>query len=311
VNAAGVSRVPTTEPGTDAGPPTLEDTVRKPVTALAVAALVVTAAAAPAAASDPAAKSGKGSPSGSHRAVGLVGGTQLVTFSTRDPRRSGPVGTVTGLQQDTRLVGIDVRVQDGKLYGVGERGGIYVLDTATAEATFVQRLTVALQGSSFGVDFNPAANALRVVSDTGQNLRQPFASAGAATVADTPLSTPPAAGTTTGVTGAGYTNDDADASTATTLFVLSTATDTVSVQSPANGGTLAATGSLGVDASGPAGFDVVSTVVKGRTVAVAGYASLSVGGKRALYSVSLLTGQATRIGGFAADVTDIALPLQR
>ena len=32
-----------------------------------------------------------------------------------------------------------------------------------------------LEGENFGVDFNPAANALRIVSDTGQNLRQPFA----------------------------------------------------------------------------------------------------------------------------------------
>jgi len=285
--------------------------VRKPVTALAVAALVVTAAAAPAAASDPGPQGGKGSSSSPHRAVGLVGGTQLVSFSTRDPRRSGPIGSVTGLQQDTRLVGIDVRVRDGGLYGVGDRGGIYVLDTATAKATFVQRLTVALQGTGFGVDVNPAADALRVVSDTGQNLRQPLATVGAATVADTPLSTPPTAGTTTGVTGAAYTNNDTDAATATTLFVLSTTTDTVSVQSPANGGTLATTGSLGVDASGPAGFDIASTLVAGRTVAVAGYASLSVGGRRALYSVSLLTGQATRVGALPAGVTDIALPLQR
>lgn len=284
--------------------------MRKPVTALAVAALVTAVAAAPAAASGPTAKE-KGSSSSSHRAVGLVGGTQLVTFSTRDPRRSGPIGTVTGLQQDTRLVGIDVRVQDGKLYGVGDRGGIYALDTRTAKATYVQRLTVALQGTSFGVDFNPAANALRVVSDTGQNLRQPFATAGAATVADTPLSTPPAAGTTAGVTGAAYTNNDLDAATATTLFVLSTATDAVAVQSPANAGTLAATGSLGVDATGPAGFDISSTLVKGKSVDVAGYASLSVGGKRGLYEVSLLTGQAKRVGTFAQDVTDIALPLQR
>ena len=284
--------------------------MRKTVTALAVAALVTAVAAAPAAASGPTAKE-NGSSSSPHRAVGLVGGTQLVTFSTRDPRRSGPIGTVTGLQQDTRLVGIDVRVQDGKLYGVGDRGGIYTLDTRTAKATYVQRLTVALQGSSFGVDFNPAANALRVVSDTGQNLRQPFATAGAATVADTPLSTPPAAGTTAGVSGAAYTNNDLDTATATTLFVLNTTTDTVAVQSPANAGTLAATGSLGVDATGPAGFDISSTLVKGKSVDVTGYATLSVGGKRGLYEASLLTGRVQRVGALAQDVTDIALPLQR
>ena len=31
-------------------------------------------------------------------------------------------------------------------------------------------LTVPLSGSFFGVDFNPAADRLRIVSDTGQNL---------------------------------------------------------------------------------------------------------------------------------------------
>ncbi|MFB7032705.1 MULTISPECIES: DUF4394 domain-containing protein [unclassified Streptomyces] len=30
---------------------------------------------------------------------------------------------------------------------------------------------MALKGTHFGVDFNPAANRLRVISDTGQNLR--------------------------------------------------------------------------------------------------------------------------------------------
>jgi hypothetical protein len=34
----------------------------------------------------------------------------------------------------------------------------------------VSQLTVGLMGNAFGVDFNPAANRLRVVSDLGQNL---------------------------------------------------------------------------------------------------------------------------------------------
>ena len=46
-----------------------------------------------------------------------------------------------GLQApDTMLVGIDFRVQDGNLYGVGNGGGIYTLDTETAEATWVSQL---------------------------------------------------------------------------------------------------------------------------------------------------------------------------
>jgi Domain of unknown function (DUF4394) len=40
---------------------------------------------------------------------------------------------------DTELIGIDYRVQDGKLYGVGDAGGIYVIDPSTAVATLDQR----------------------------------------------------------------------------------------------------------------------------------------------------------------------------
>ncbi len=38
------------------------------------------------------------------------------------------------LAPDFKFVGIDFRVQDGKLYGVGNGGGIYVIDTNTAVA---------------------------------------------------------------------------------------------------------------------------------------------------------------------------------
>ena len=72
--------------------------------------------------------------------------------------------------KDTGLVGIDFRVQDGKLYGVGDGGGIYTIDTKTAEAKRVSFLTETLNGKFFGVDFNPAADRLRIISDTGQNL---------------------------------------------------------------------------------------------------------------------------------------------
>ncbi|GAB7192540.1 DUF4394 domain-containing protein [Kineococcus sp. NUM-3379] len=243
-------------------------------------------------------------------AVGLVGGTELVRFHLDDTKRLRTTGTVSGLTGgDTRLVGIDYRVQDGKLYGVGDKGGIYTL-TDSGAATFVQRLTVALQGTAFGVDFNPAANALRVVSDTGQNLRQPFATAGAATVADTPLSTPPAAGPTAGVTAAAYTNNDTDAATGTTLYDLNTATDTLALQAPANAGTLSTVGSLKVDATGDAGFDIFSRVKDGSTVDVHGFATLSVGGKRALYGVNLFTGKVSKTGDLAKDVTDIAVQLR-
>ncbi len=123
------------------------------------------------------------------RAVGLVDGTRLVTFSTATAGAVKTTGTLKGLSGDTKLVGIDARIQDKQVYGVGDRGGVYRLDVHAAQASKVLQLTVPLQGSAFGVDFNPVANALRIVSDSGQNLRQSFARTDAgypATVADTP-----------------------------------------------------------------------------------------------------------------------------
>ena len=243
------------------------------------------------------------------RVVGLAGGgTELVQFNPLKPGTVSNRVTVTGLTGgDTSLVGIDYRVQDGSLYGVGNTAasaGVYSINTSTGVATPVTRLTVALSGTSFGVDFNPAANALRVISDTGQNLRQPFATPGAATVADGALSYA-APAVAAGVNGAAYTNNDLDANTATTLFVLDTALDQIAIQSPANAGTLAPTGKLGVDAAGVTGFDIYSVLRNGSSVGSIGLAAVN----GSLYEVGLLNGTATRLGTLGAGVTDIAIPL--
>lgn len=263
----------------------------------------------------PAAASGHGY--GGQDAVGLTtSGSSLVRFDTDRPERSRKPTAIRGLVGDTTLVGIDRRVQNGKLYGVGKSGGIYTVSSTSTRALKVGQLTVALDGTSFGVDFNPAANALRIISNTGQNLRQPFGTTDGptvATVVDGPLTypaTPTAPATTaSGVTGAAYTNNDLNADTATTLFDLDTNLDQVVIQSPANSGSLAATGKLGVDAGADVGFDIYSELAAGKTVSVAGFAVITVGGSSGLYSVDLLTGDAYFQGNFRSGVQDIALDL--
>jgi hypothetical protein len=83
------------------------------------------------------------------------------------------------------------------------------------------------------------------------------------------------------------------------------------VQSPANAGTLAPAGKLPVDAAGDAGFDVHSTLDAGRTVDNDAFAAVAVGGLQRLLAVDLLTGDATDLGQFNAEVTDIAIRLQQ
>ncbi|MEV7590499.1 DUF4394 domain-containing protein [Streptomyces sp. NPDC089922] len=246
-------------------------------------------------------------------AIGLTGDQRLVEFAVNNPSKTWSLGRVSGLSGDTKLVGIDFRVQNEKLYGVGDRGGVYTLDTTNAAAVKVSQLTVALAGTAFGVDFNPAANRLRVISDTGQNLRHNIDDPAAplTTTVDGTLTnptTPPS--TATGVTGAAYTNNDLNAATATTLFDLDTMADRISLQSPANAGTLAPTGMLGVNADPDSGFDIHYSPATGVN---RGFAAIGTAGTYRLYAVDVLTGRATDKGAFPSryQVTDLALPINQ
>jgi len=254
-----------------------------------------------------------GSYNRSLKVIGLTSDRRLICFNEFSPDISSNLGTVTGLiGGDTSLIGIDYRVQDGKLYGVGNAGGVYTLSTANAVATFVNRLTVTLTGTSFGVDFNPAADRLRIVGDDGQNLRHNVNAPGT-TVVDGTLNY--VAGTpAVGVTGAAYTNNDLDATTATTLYNIDSSLDQVTIQSPPNNGSLAPTGKLTVDTAASVGFDIYSTIRENVTVEVQALANLSASnGFLSLYSIKLPTGKATLRGTFKNwdKVVDIAIPLNQ
>ena len=245
--------------------------------------------------------------------VGLTSDQRLICFNERTPNRATNIGSVSGLSGgDTLLVGIDYRVQDGMLYGVGNEGGIYQLNVMDAKAMLVNRLSVPLSGTAFGVDFNPVADRLRIVSNTGQNLRHNINKDGV-TVADTALNYTvgvPAMG----IVGAAYTNNDLDPTTNTTLYNLDSTLDQIVVQSPPNNGSLVATGKLTVDASAVVGFDMHSTLRNGVTVDLQSLAAIKMAdGMTNLYSVNVLTGKATSRGMFSRQnaVIDIAIPLNQ
>lgn len=252
--------------------------------------------------------------------IGLSDTGTLISFKLSNPRgTTREIGSVSNLDMDTALIGIDFRVQDGLLYGVGNMGGIYTIDTTTAAVSLKHRLTVALDGTRFGVDFNPAANALRIISDTGQNLRQPFPAVGTqnpfvGTNMDTSLNGGAASpATVTGITAAGYTNNDLSTTTATTLFDINVTSGQVVVQSPANSGIVVATGSLVVPGlSGNASLDIHSDLNEaGESVSNRAFAALATASGTSVYSVDLTSGRATQIGDVNAAyvLRDIALPL--
>ncbi|MFB8749109.1 DUF4394 domain-containing protein [Streptomyces parvulus] len=246
-------------------------------------------------------------------AVGLTKDQRLVEFDVEKPSKTWAISKVSGLSGDKKLVGIDFRVQNKRLYGVGDKGGVYTLNPMNAKAKKVSQLTVALSGKAFGVDFNPAANRLRVISNTGQNLRHNIDDPAAprTTTVDGTLTNPTMPPSTAmGVTGAAYTNNDLNAATATTLFDLDTMADRISLQSPANAGTLAPTGNLGVNAGLDAGFDIYYKPTTGMNH---GFAAIGTDGAYRLYGVNLLNGRAMDKGAFPKkyQVTDLALPIDQ
>lgn len=240
--------------------------------------------------------------------VGLTSDQRLICFRENTAANAGQIGPVSGLTGDTRLVGIDFRPATGELYGLGNSGGLYVLDLRSGNATFKSQLDMGLTGTSFGIDFNPTVDRLRVVSNTGQNLRINV-DTGAVTVDGNLAYTDVA----TGVVAVAYTNNDADAGTGTTLFGIDSSLDQVVIQAPPNAGGLNLTGKLGLDASADIGFDIYTRINGGTTGDVQGYASLISGDRSRLYRINLLTGKATPRGTFRSrdQVIDIAVPLRQ
>ena len=105
--------------------------------------------------------------------VALTAAHELITFNAGQPERILERRPVTGLPPGERLVGIDFRVARGVLYALSQAGRLYTLDVPTGALRPVgpAPAALALQGPAFGFDFNPAADRIRVVSSTGQNLR--------------------------------------------------------------------------------------------------------------------------------------------
>lgn len=246
---------------------------------------------------------------------GLTTDNRLVQFSPTAPSDLLRNVKITGLRSGETLIGIDKRPVDGKLYTVGKvgtSGWLYTIDTSTGAATFVTalyqagttmpRVPIALDGTEFGFDFNPAADAIRIISNTGQNLRalpSDVAPTGAARVTgdtfiDGPLNY---AGTiATGVTAAAYLNNDTNAATGTTLYDIDTRLDDLVIQNPPNSGVLASPVDLGAATTKYAGFDI--RTIDGTNTA---YASLTRQSGRgatiaSLYLVDLATGSVTNLG---------------
>ena len=232
-------------------------------------------------------------------------GGQLISFDSSSPGALSSNVSLSGVVGS--LVGIDFRpAAPDTLYGLGNNGGvgtIYSINLVTGVAAPVYTLTTALAGTSFGVDFNPVPDALRILSNTGQNLRiTGFATGTFVTNVDGVLNIGGVA--QSGVVAAAYTNSFAGATT-TTLFALQDNTaagpDQLFTVNPPNNGTLNSVATLAINVSQLSGFDInpVNT------------AFLSWNGGNQFGTINLTTGGVVNNGavggGFAGQVTGISV----
>ena len=97
---------------------------------------------------------------------GLTTSNSLVRFDTATPGTINSSVAITGLSPGAALRGIDYRPANGHLYGVSSDSRLYTIDTASGVATvFGAPGAFTLNGTSFGFDFNPVPDRIRVTSD--------------------------------------------------------------------------------------------------------------------------------------------------
>ena len=212
-------------------------------------------------------------------AYAITANNELSIFNPLSP--SPVVKPLSGLQSGETILGIDFRPVNGQLYALGSTSRIYTINASSGAAAVVGTapLTTVLSGTEFGFDFNPFVDRIRVVSNTGQNLRL---NPNDGLVAGIDLKLNPGVPS---ITAAAYTNNFAG-TTSTVLYDIDTQTNRLYKQDPPNAGTLVDVGSLGVTASASNGFDIGST-------SGTAYALLTVSGVTKVYTINLTSGAAT------------------
>jgi hypothetical protein len=234
-----------------------------------------------------------GAASAAEAFYGVTQDNRLVTFQSDNVTNVEPSHAITGLPGGENIVGLDVRPLDGQLFALGKTSRLYVINPRTGAARQVGSTPFipALAGTSFGFDFNPTVDRIRVTSDAQQNLRLNPDNGTVAGV-DTNLAYAPGdpgAGTSPKVAASAYTNSFAGA-TSTTLYDIDNARHALVIQNPPNDGTLTTVGALGTNNNAVA-FDIGDGNV--------GYAVLNGEQNRQnLFRIDLSNGHATQATNF-------------
>ena len=230
----------------------------------------------------------------------LTDNNQLLQLNSQNPSAVMSTITLTGVQNNERLVAIDFRPATGQLYGVSNNSRLYMINVVNgrAQALGMGSFSPAVNGDVVAFEFNPTLDRIRLVTNRGQNLRlNPETGTVAAT--DGPINGVAGAS----ISGVAYTNKRAGVTT-TTLYDIDPVTDKLYIQNPPNNGTLVEVGALGIDVAGVGSFDIAPN---GDAVAV-----LINNSVQSFYQINLASGRAERLGDLpnAMSIVGMAVPTE-
>ncbi|UZD23255.1 DUF4394 domain-containing protein [Algoriphagus halophytocola] len=225
----------------------------------------------------------------------LTSDNKILKFDATDLKSAISSVDISGLGSGEMLVSIDYRPATGQLYALSSSSRLYHINENTGAATALgmEPFTPAYQGANPSLDFNPTVDRVRLVTESGQNLRL-HPELGTVVATDGSIN-----GGMNPRIGAVAYSDSFSGTTSTTLFDIDFEQDMLFKQVPPNDGGLEAVGELGVDFEGPGDMDILPD----NSVALA---VNRMNEESRLYTISLSSGTATWVGTFSAPVVSIA-----
>jgi hypothetical protein len=251
----------------------------------------------------------------------LLSNNRLAAFPATFPAGFESAMPISGVAPGERLVSIDRRPQNGFLYGLGYNPTagtvqLYSISSTTALATpigtagnfvapdGITRVRIGADATTtFGIDFNPTVDRIRVVNSAGQNFR--MNPNNGALVDGDPMS--PGVnmdgginGVTVSVQETAYTNSVPGAAV-TTQYTIDQTIDALCIQNPPNAGTQTSCLPLSVPVETVQGFDItpsVSVATANTTATGLGTAVVRASGRTQdeLVNIDLATGVVTTLG---------------
>ncbi|MDR7129605.1 hypothetical protein J2X69_001950 [Algoriphagus sp. 4150] len=225
----------------------------------------------------------------------LTADNKILMYDARNLTSPTASMDITGLGSGEMILSIDYRPATGQLYALSSMSRLYHINENSGVATALgaESFTPATQGANPSLDFNPTVDRIRLVTESGQNLRL-HPELGTMVATDGSIN----GGMNPRIGAVAYTNSFSGA-TSTTLFDIDFEQDKLYKQVPPNDGGLEEVGDLGVDFEGLGDMDINPD----NSVALAVNRKDD---ESRLYTIDLDSGKATWVGTFSQPVVSLA-----